>query len=72
MNKNQNLTALFFLFFIQNEDDNRANESKKPKTEDKNMAGHKPSSNKEYVCKTCNMCVDLCGLFAAGYFLMCS
>ncbi|KAF4015082.1 hypothetical protein G4228_006260 [Cervus hanglu yarkandensis] len=31
----------------KNEDDNRANESKKPKTEDKNMAGHKPSSNKE-------------------------
>uniref|UniRef100_A0A8C2PFJ5 AF4/FMR2 C-terminal homology domain-containing protein n=1 Tax=Capra hircus TaxID=9925 RepID=A0A8C2PFJ5_CAPHI len=31
----------------KNEDDNRANESKKPKTEDKNMAGHKPSSSKE-------------------------
>ncbi|KAM5301983.1 AF4/FMR2 family member 4 [Glossophaga mutica] len=31
----------------KNEDDNRANESKKPKTEDKNSAGHKPSSNRE-------------------------
>uniref|UniRef100_A0A8C0JJ70 ALF transcription elongation factor 4 n=1 Tax=Canis lupus dingo TaxID=286419 RepID=A0A8C0JJ70_CANLU len=31
----------------KNEDDNRANDSKKPKTEDKNSAGHKPSSNRE-------------------------
>ncbi|XP_076994544.1 AF4/FMR2 family member 4 isoform X2 [Tamandua tetradactyla] len=32
----------------KNEDDNRrANESKKPKTEDKNSAGHKPSNNRE-------------------------
>lgn len=31
----------------KNEDDNRANESKKPKTEDKNSAGHKPPSSKE-------------------------
>ncbi|XP_036906367.1 AF4/FMR2 family member 4 isoform X2 [Sturnira hondurensis] len=31
----------------KNEDDNRANESKKPKTEDKNPAGHKPSSSRE-------------------------
>uniref|UniRef100_A0A452UUQ2 AF4/FMR2 family member 4 n=1 Tax=Ursus maritimus TaxID=29073 RepID=A0A452UUQ2_URSMA len=31
----------------KNEDDTRANDSKKPKTEDKNSAGHKPSSNRE-------------------------
>ncbi|XP_050013765.1 AF4/FMR2 family member 4 isoform X2 [Alexandromys fortis] len=31
----------------KNDDDNRASESKKPKTEDKNPSGHKPSSNRE-------------------------
>ncbi|XP_040604552.1 AF4/FMR2 family member 4 isoform X4 [Mesocricetus auratus] len=31
----------------KNDDDNRASESKKPKTEDKNSSGHKPSSNRE-------------------------
>ncbi|XP_054997396.1 AF4/FMR2 family member 4 isoform X2 [Sorex araneus] len=31
----------------KNDDDNRASESKKPKTEDKNLAGHKSSSNRE-------------------------
>ncbi|XP_006246326.1 AF4/FMR2 family member 4 isoform X2 [Rattus norvegicus] len=31
----------------KNDDDNRASESKKPKTEDKNSSAHKPSSSKE-------------------------
>ncbi|XP_051036655.1 AF4/FMR2 family member 4 isoform X2 [Phodopus roborovskii] len=31
----------------KNDDDNRASESKKPKTEDKNSSSHKPSSNRE-------------------------
>uniref|UniRef100_A0A8C9AII6 ALF transcription elongation factor 4 n=1 Tax=Prolemur simus TaxID=1328070 RepID=A0A8C9AII6_PROSS len=31
----------------KSEDDSRASESKKPKTEDKNSGGHKPSSNRE-------------------------
>lgn len=31
----------------KNDDDNRASESKKPKTEDKNSSGHKPSSSRE-------------------------
>ncbi|XP_052053239.1 AF4/FMR2 family member 4 isoform X2 [Apodemus sylvaticus] len=31
----------------KNDDDNRASESKKPKTEDKSSSGHKPSSNRE-------------------------
>ncbi|XP_055980243.1 AF4/FMR2 family member 4 isoform X2 [Sorex fumeus] len=31
----------------KNDDDNRVIESKKPKTEDKNLAGHKSSSNRE-------------------------
>ncbi|XP_057632697.1 AF4/FMR2 family member 4 isoform X2 [Chionomys nivalis] len=31
----------------KNDDENRASESKKPKTEDKNPSGHKPSSNRE-------------------------
>ncbi|XP_012886352.1 PREDICTED: AF4/FMR2 family member 4 [Dipodomys ordii] len=36
-----------FRFFVQNEDDSRANESKKPKTEDKNSSSHKTPSSRE-------------------------
>lgn len=47
------LLDVFLLCFAQNEDENRASESKKTKLEEKAPSGHKNSSSREWVSLLC-------------------